>query len=352
MTKTTDRTHLIAFLAVLLGCAVFVVRMASPYLLALFLGGLMSMLGHRCCRWLQVRGVMPRLASALTTTLMAIAIIGPFVGFAAMGVREGLAVRRSLGDGSLSTDGVAQALRRSEPLRRAIVSQRVLMNVLHDSFRRLEEYAGAIAVAWTKAVPEFLLQIALAVISCYFFLLDGERLTRWLLALSALDQDVQEALITSFRDTAVSAVLAGLAAAACQAACISASFALLDIPRPFLAGAATFILAWIPIVGSIPASLAGIAYLYLQGSPSRAALMIAAAVAIGSIDNLVRPLVLKGRDAMHPLTGLLAVLGGIEMFGVMGLFIGPVLAATLIELLDLWPSISGRYGVELKSPPA
>ena len=75
--------------------------------------------------------------------------------------------------------------------------------------------------------------------------------------------------------------------------------------------------------------------------------MIGCGVAAGVVDNLVRPLVLKGRGDLHPLIGLVAIIAGIDMFGILGLFVGPLLAAVLISLLELWPEIGARFGVDV-----
>ena len=65
----------------------------------------------------------------------------------------------------------------------------------------------------------------------------------------------------------------------------------------------------------------------------------------GIVDHLVRPLVLKGRSDMHPLVGLVAIISGIQMFGIQGVLIGPILAAMLLSLLKIWPVIRGRFGI-------
>jgi predicted PurR-regulated permease PerM len=59
----------------------------------------------------------------------------------------------------------------------------------------------------------------------------------------------------------------------------------------------------------------------------------------------VRPLILQGRSKMHPLVSLVAIFGGIEMFGLIGIFLGPILAAVLIALLQLWPAVGQRFGL-------
>jgi predicted PurR-regulated permease PerM len=73
--------------------------------------------------------------------------------------------------------------------------------------------------------------------------------------------------------------------------------------------------------------------------------MVAFGLMAGLVDNFVRPLVLKGRSKMHPLVSLVAIFGGIEMFGILGIFLGPILAAVLIALLQLWPEVGQRFGL-------
>ena len=61
----------------------------------------------------------------------------------------------------------------------------------------------------------------------------------------------------------------------------------------------------------------------------------------------MRPLGLKGRSDLHPLVGLVAIIAAIDMCGILGIFVGPLLAAVLISLLELWPEIAGRFGVDV-----
>ena len=140
-------------------------------------------------------------------------------------------------------------------------------------------------------------------------------------------------------------IWATLAASAAQSAVMLLSYLTLGVPAAFLAAGATFLLAWIPLVGSSPVWLTGAIYLYTQDTILKAILMVAFGLMAGLVDNFVRPLVLQGRSKMHPLVSLVAIFGGIEMFGILGIFLGPILAAVLIALLQLWPEIGQRFGL-------
>jgi predicted PurR-regulated permease PerM len=194
-------------------------------------------------------------------------------------------------------------------------------------------------------VPNLILQLALTSLACFFFLVDGNRFVQWTGDKIPMDPDVRIKVVESFKNTAISVIWATLAAATAQSACMLVSYLVLGVPAAFLAAGATFIFAWIPLVGSTPVWAAAVLYLFFQGMTWKAILMVVFGVITGLVDNFVRPMVLKGRSKMHPLVSLVAIFGGISMFGIMGVFIGPILAAVLISLLQIWPDVGDRFGL-------
>jgi len=60
------------------------------------------------------------------------------------------------------------------------------------------------------------------------------------------------------------------------------------------------------------------------------------AVVAGLMDNVVRPMVMKGHGDMHPLLALISIFAGIRMFGILGVIFGPIVAAMLLALLNSW----------------
>ncbi|OGS57643.1 MAG: hypothetical protein A3J79_08525 [Elusimicrobia bacterium RIFOXYB2_FULL_62_6] len=321
--------------------------MTGPYLLSLFLGGTLAMLAYPAYQWLRAKKCGPRLAAAAVTALLLLLVIAPLTGFSFLAVKQGIAIGQEMAElKEFSPTALTAALSRWQLVKTVIGDQRKVNARLKSAIQATGQYTGAVVLKLGKGLPELLLQLLLAMIAFFFFLLNGEQFVDWILGLGVLDRNVQEKLVESFRSTTISAVLASLAAAVSQAALIVLGFLVIDVPGAFLAGGLTFIFAWIPMMGTAPASLAGMLYLYVtHGSPLKMILMIALALAAGVIDNLVRPLVLKGRADMHPLVGLIAIIGGLRLFGIQGVLIGPILAAMLISLLKIWPVIKHRFGI-------
>lgn len=340
----TQRAHLIAFLGALLACVVVVLWMVGPLLLSLFLGGTLAMLAFPVFQRLRARHWGPRLAAATVTALLLLLVIAPLTGFGVLAAKQGIEIGQEMAElKEFSPKALTAVLSRWELVRMVIGEPRAVNARLKTVIQAAGQLTTATVLKLGKNAPEFILHCAVALVAFFFFLLDGERFIDWCLGLGVLDRDVQGKLVVSFRDTTVAAVLAGLAAATSQAALIVAGFLALDVPGAFLAGGLTFIFAWIPMVGTIPASLGGLLYLYVDEAPVKMSLMVVLALLAGSIDNLVRPLVLNGRADMHPLVGFVAIVGGIQMFGILGVFIGPIVAALLLSLLRTWPAIAGRF---------
>lgn len=349
MYKSPSRAHLVTYLLALLTATGGVLWMAGPYLQALLLGGLLAMLAAPVRRRLMAAGIGPRTSSALVTLLTLILVFGPIAAVGTLAVRQGVAVGREImEDRDLRPDALARLLPSSA--RRLLGGQDETRTYMRDALQIAGHGLTTLVLAVTRAIPELLLQLTLALLSFYFYLSDGRRFMRWLLSLGAFDAALEERLLVAFRDAAASSVLAGATAAACQGALMLGAYLLLGVPAPFLAGAGTFLLSWLPFAGSAPASIAGALYLYMDGDSLRAALMAGIGIFTGLIDNLVRPMVLKGRQEMHPLVGLVAVIGGISLFGLLGILLGPILVSMLTALLEAWPQMRMRLGIDAGRP--
>lgn len=191
-------------------------------------------------------------------------------------------------------------------------------------------------------MPESLLQSFLSLGACLFVLRDGPQLVEWLKKRIPLEAEVQDTVFASFRGTAISTVWATLAAAIAQATVMLLAFLILGVPGAILAGGATFILSWIPLVGSTPVWVGAFLYLWSEGHFVQMGFMAVFGVTAGLLDNIVRPIILKGGSDMHPFVSLMAIFGGVRLFGILGVFLGPIAIGVVIAFLDLWPLFQKR----------
>ena len=337
---TTEKKSSGMTLAVLL--AVFLslfLSMVWPYLVALLMGLLLAILSRPLYDLLAKRGLGPRLAAGAAMTIILLAIIAPLTVFAVTAVKQAIALAAYLADerGAEFIRASVAAVTALKPVQWVIESPADLQAKGLEFAQSAGASLSRVILVQAAALPDLALKLVISLLAWFFLLFEGEDFLKWLMGRVNLDSGLRRRLTDSFRATAASTVWATAAAAAAQALVVMLGFLLLGVPNIFLGGGATFIFAWIPILGSLPVCLAGAVYLYFQGSIFKLALMGLVAVIAGLMDNVVRPIVMKGHGDMHPLLALISIFAGIRMFGILGVIFGPIVAAMLLALLNSWP---------------
>ena len=184
--------------------------------------------------------------------------------------------------------------------------------------------------------PQMVIGSFLFVIGLYFFLRDGKALTRRIAALLPFSATDLDSLFASVHATVKGAILGSALTGAVQAGLCILMLFILGVPGPFVWGSFAFVLSFIPLFGTAPVTAGATLYLFAAGHPVGGIVMGAAGILIGLSDNIVRPWAQGSQDNMHPLVALLAIFGGLEVFGFAGVFVGPVVAACALWGLDVY----------------
>ena len=171
----------------------------------------------------------------------------------------------------------------------------------------------------------------------FYLVRDGGDLVQWLKDVSTLPEDIEDRLIAEMSNT-TSAVLKGhILVAVAQGVVAGIGLWIFGVPNNLFWTFIMVILSIIPIVGSmvvwVPASL----YLAFSGNVvSAAGLVVYGLIVVGMTDNLLRPLVVDESADLHPAAIIIGVLGGVSVFGAVGLFIGPIVLAALKSVLKVF----------------
>jgi len=312
--------------------------MVWPYLVSLLMGLLLAILSRPLYNILAKRGLGPRAASGAAMAIILLAIIVPLTVFAVTAIKQAIALAAYLADerGAEFIRASVAAVTALKPVQWVIESPADLQAKGLEFAQSAGGALSRVILVQAAALPELALNVVISMLAWFFLLFEGEDFLKWIASRVRMDTALRGRLIDSFKATAASTVWATAAAAAAQALAVMTGFLLLGVPGIFLAGGATFIFSWIPILGSLPVCLAGAVYLYFNGSLFKVVLMGLVAVVAGLMDNVVRPLVLKGHGDMHPLLALVSIFAGIRMFGLLGVIFGPIVAAMLLALLNSW----------------
>ena len=124
-------------------------------------------------------------------------------------------------------------------------------------------------------------------------------------------------------------------------------FLVFGLPAPYLWSAMVVFAALIPLVGSplawVPAGL----YLFSISPARGVGLLLYGALVISTIDNILKPLILKGAAQVHTLLGFLAIIGGLYAFGFKGLVVGPVVLSLVMSAFRIYRHDILRWRAEV-----
>jgi predicted PurR-regulated permease PerM len=109
------------------------------------------------------------------------------------------------------------------------------------------------------------------------------------------------------------------------------------IPSPVFWGAIMAFLSIIPVVGAFIVYVPAGVILIIGGSYVKGIVVLGVgAVVISQVDSVLRPLIIAGKASMHPLLLFFAIMGGIALFGLLGVVLGPMIAAIFLTLLKIF----------------
>ena len=114
-------------------------------------------------------------------------------------------------------------------------------------------------------------------------------------------------------------------------------FALMGIPSPVFWGAIMAFLALIPLVGAFIVYFPAGVIMILSGATAKGIIiLLVGSLVISQTDNFLRPMMISGKTSLHPLLLFFTILGGIALFGLLGLVVGPMVAASFTILLRVF----------------
>jgi predicted PurR-regulated permease PerM len=204
---------------------------------------------------------------------------------------------------------------------------------------RLAPYASTIVgwfVAQVGSLGMMLLQFLLTVVIAGILYSRGEAAAHGVLRFARRLVGSHGEQVVRLAGQAIRAVALGVVVTAMvQSALGGIGLAVAGVPFPVILTAVMFLLA-VAQVGAVPVLLLATVWLYWKGDPVWGTVLLVWTIVVGSLDNVLRPFLIK-KGADLPLLLIFAgVIGGLIAFGIIGLFIGPVLLAVAYTLLAAW----------------
>lgn len=282
------------------------------------------------------------LASATSVVAIVLIVILPLTAIGVAVAREAIALYERIESGELDLQQPYEQVRTRLPQLLAP------LDALGIDLDRLREQVSSAAMAASQflarnaiAVGQDALRItvlfALMLYLLFFFLRDGVRLLDLIVRALPLGDERERRLFARFAEVSRATIKGNLVVAAVQGAIGGIAFAILGLGAPILWGVVIAFVALLPAVGPplvwVPAAI----LLFATGRTVAGLVLVAIGVlVIGLVDNLLRP-ILVGRDTRMPdYLILLSTLGGLTVFGLSGIVIGPIIAALFLSVWDMF----------------
>jgi predicted PurR-regulated permease PerM len=331
---------------VVLGIVLYYVgRILLPFLPALAWAAVLATVFYPAFEWLSRLLRRPGLASVLTCILLTLAIVLPVMVLLFLLAGDSVSAYRMLegrikagGGGRLGPLGNSSAyLWFLAQLHALGLPEPNLSQTATRALGGVSEFLVSHSASVLSRFMHFALNCVVMLFTLYYLFLHGPGILREFRRLSPLRQEHEEIIMQKFRDIAQATFLGSFTTALLQGTAGGLVFLFFGLPSPLLWGAVMAFLSLVPVVGTALVWGPVTVYYLLSGAVWKGLLMLVIfAAAAGSIDNIVKPLLIKRGTQIHTLWVFLSILGGVGVFGFLGFVLGPFLVTSFLTLIEIY----------------
>lgn len=343
---TREQLFAVFFFAVLGFLIYEVYRVFAFFLTAFAWAAVLTLVLFPVYRALLARLRRPSLSAALMTLLVSTLLIGPLVTLTGVAIGQGQGFYQVLQQKAASGEARAwfESLRNN---RLGKLAERLLPHDLEGSLdlsdlgvqgaqkgtALLISELGGIA----RNVASFVFNVLITLVMLFFFFRDGRKLYLAFRDLLPMEPEHKDAIFGRLYET-LSAVVQGMVfTSVLQGLAAGLAFWALDLPFALFLGLASSVASFIPLGGAALVWIPADVYFFTQGLWGRGVILLAwGSLVISLVDNLVRPLVIGSRTNISTFFLFFGILGGLQAYGPIGIFVGPVLLATIVVFLRIY----------------
>lgn len=330
-----DQLRIIMVIAITISGVYLCYLMALPFLTVLSWSLALAILFTPLQCWLENHLKNRSLAALVAVLLISFIVIFPLSFVAQQLVLQAMN-NAQLIENSISTKEWQHTLATHQQL--ALIVNKVGQHIdLSGSVKILSSWLAASAGSVLRGSIFQVLELCLTFYMLFFFLRDRHLALQSVTRLSPLTRAEMARLYAKVADTVIAIVYGTFAIAAVQGALGGLMFWWLGLPAPLLWGTIMAFMSVIPMLGAFVIWAPAVLFLALQERWLDATiLMLWGVLIIATVDNLLRPVWVGQRLKLHTVLSFISVLGGIALFGAVGLVLGPMILTVTIGLIEIW----------------
>ena len=346
--KTTSYTILLFFLAFFLISIFLLGWLLWPFLSIIIIAAVVSGIFSPLYRFIVGSGsVRPTIASFLTCCVIFCILFVPIAFFVGILSKEAYDLYLAARDAIISPQ-ISALMEGSKVLELAnnVLSNfnfQITVEELNTYLSEIAKFVGLFLYNQARSIASnmlaFFINFFLMLLVIYYLLVDGERLVLFIIDLSPLPNNQDQILLKKFKEMAGAILIGNGVGGLIQGLAGGIVFSIFGLPSPFLWGVIMGLLAFLPIIGIgivfIPAAI----YLFLKGRVAASIFFIVFYVVLsGGVEYLFKPKLVGQRVQMHTLLVFLAIIGGLKLFGILGIVYGPLVITAFLTLTDIYRS--------------
>lgn len=348
MSSQAQRTFVVLLILSILLLGMIMRPFAEALFFAAVLAGTLYPIHRRLRKGL---GDRPNTSASLMSVAIVVALVAPIGGIAAFAVNESINGARFIAK-TVQSEGMSGLLDELPgPLRGAAdkllerfpMKEEDLDSAIQQQASKQSGKAAAAVTGVLAATGSFMFQAGMMTIAFFFLLVDGARLVRWLEAVSPLEDGQTTELLVEFRKVTGAVLISSLATAGVQSLAALIGYLIARVPHPLFFATVTFFVSFVPAVGAGGTVLVAAVLLLAMGHTWMALfLAIWGIVVVGMVDNIIKPLLVKRGLHMHGAIVFFALLGGLTVFGTVGLIAGPLIVSFFLALVRIYQRDFGK----------
>ncbi len=335
------------FFAVLALLLYQLVRIFSPFLTALMWSATLTLIFYPLHERVSRRLKQKHTAALLSTGIVALIVIAPLLLCVWFLVRESASlyptakawVQAASDSGISSTESflprpISSLLRKGEGLFAGFNID--LQGLFLKNLGQIGEAIGALGGMVAKNILLLVVNLLVLLLSLFFFFKDGAAVVHWFLEIIPMERAHKEHLAQRLYETVTAVVRGAVLTAASQGLLAGLGFALAGAPVPVFLGFAAAFAALVPPVGPTLIWLPVALYQLTQSKAAGIFLLIWGALVVSTADNFLRPILIGSKAKLPFLLLFFGILGGIQVYGFLGLILGPLLIAMTLAFIQIY----------------
>lgn len=318
-------------LALLGGSIAFGIALLWPFITVLVLGIALSVLFFPIYAWLKRKVRIPAIASFITVSIFLVILCLPLFLLASVVFEQaqGLYVW-------LSENGSVNVLVERVSMSLSQILPAGTVDIQAELAKATSELVSGVASIFTATISS-IFALLLVILIMFYFLKDGPEWKRMVVHMSPLADESDEKIISRLRSAITGVVIGYLLVGLAQGTLMGVGLFIFGVPNAALWGVFAAIASLVPTVGTALVSIPAILFLLaMNQNVSAVGFTIWTLLIVGTIDNLLNPIIVGKKIHIHPLAVLFSVLGGIALMGAVGILIGPLIISFIYALSSVY----------------